>query len=162
MTTVVWRWMLNRSSGISSGGTILGGGRGVGGCAARARSGVIKSPQNRSAKAVLKQFMTFSRRKPSVVSLMFANSSVPDLPRSRSSRSGGVRTSRVDGHDLPPKLSFSTARRRGGNASSLSHVRESLNPASPGLPLGDSRRFGTVAYVRADASPNESNREFAR
>ena len=61
----------------------------------------------------------------------------------------------------PPKLSFSTARRRGGNASSLSHLGAGLKPASPGLPLGDSRRFGTVAYVRADASPNESNREFA-
>src|SRR5712692_5451939 len=48
------------------------------------------------------------------------------------------------------------------NASSLSHIRASLNPASSGLPLGDSRRSGTVAYVRADASPNESNRESVR
>ena len=45
----------------------------------------------------------------------------------------------------PLWLSFSTARRK--DFLHPSHFEWSLNPAPPGLPLGVSRRFGTMACV---------------
>ena len=49
-------------------------------------------------------------------------------------------------------LSFGTARRR---VLSPSHFERGLKPARPGLSLGVFRRFGTMAYFHAVASPNE-------
>jgi hypothetical protein len=49
-------------------------------------------------------------------------------------------------------LSFGTARRRD---LAPSHFERGLNPARPVLSLGVFRRFGTMAYIHAVASPNE-------
>ena len=49
-------------------------------------------------------------------------------------------------------LSFGTARRR---VLAPSHFERGLKPARPGLSLGVFRRFGTMAYIHAVASPNE-------
>jgi hypothetical protein len=49
-------------------------------------------------------------------------------------------------------LSFGTGRRRDV---APSHFERGLNPARPGLSLGIFRRFGTMAYFHAVASPNE-------
>ena len=49
-------------------------------------------------------------------------------------------------------LSFGTARRRD---LAPSHFERGLKPARPGLSLGVFRRFGTMAYIHAVASPNE-------
>jgi hypothetical protein len=49
-------------------------------------------------------------------------------------------------------LSFGTARRR---VFAPSHFERGLKPARPGLSLGVFRRFGTMAYIHAVASPNE-------
>ena len=49
-------------------------------------------------------------------------------------------------------LSFGTARRR---VFAPSHFERGLKPARPGLSLGVFRRFGTMASIRAVASPNE-------
>jgi hypothetical protein len=49
-------------------------------------------------------------------------------------------------------LSFGTARRR---VFAPSHIERGLKPARPGLSLGVFRRFGTMAYIHAVASPNE-------
>jgi hypothetical protein len=49
-------------------------------------------------------------------------------------------------------LSFGTARRRDCYPS---HFERGLKPARPGLSLGVFRRFGTMAYIHAVASPNE-------
>ena len=49
-------------------------------------------------------------------------------------------------------LSFGTARRR---VLAPSHFERGLKPAQPGLSLGVFRRFGTMAYIHAVASPNE-------
>jgi hypothetical protein len=52
-----------------------------------------------------------------------------------------------------PRQSFGTARRTPPRAGS--HLGSPLNPGRPVLTWGVSRRSGSVAYVRADASPNE-------
>ena len=49
-------------------------------------------------------------------------------------------------------MSFGTARRR---ELAPSHFERGLKPARPGLSLGVFRRFGTMAYIHAVASPNE-------
>ena len=48
--------------------------------------------------------------------------------------------------------SFGTAYRR---VPTPSHFERGLNPARPGLSLGVFRRFGTMAFIHAVASPNE-------
>lgn len=52
-----------------------------------------------------------------------------------------------------PWWSFGTASRE--NSVEFSHFGRSLNPATSGLLLSVFRRFGAVACVDADASPNE-------
>ena len=64
----------------------------------------------------------------------------------------GRSRNRLGGH--PSRHSFGTARRipaRGGG----SHLGSSLNPRGAVLTGGVSRRSGSMACVRADASPNE-------
>jgi hypothetical protein len=73
----------------------------------------------------------------------------PEIP-------GGVKTKLqlTKGAVSTSWLSFGTARRRDP---SPSHFERGLKPARPGLSLGVFRRFGTMASLRAVASPNEVN-----
>ena len=57
------------------------------------------------------------------------------------------------GKPHPTRQSFGTTRRI--RRESGSHLGSTLNPGGAVLTLGVSRRSGSVAYIRADASPNE-------
>jgi hypothetical protein len=62
----------------------------------------------------------------------------------------------MTGSDLtdiaPPRRSFGTARRIRKYGS---HLGSTLTPGRAVLTWGVSRRSGSVAYIHADASPNE-------
>jgi hypothetical protein len=88
------------------------------------------------------------------------NSCVPHLlattPRAvnphNSQVSGGVKNPMTLGKPHPTRQSFGNTRRI---RSTGSHLGSTLKPGGAVLTLGVSRRSGSVAYIRVDASPNE-------
>jgi hypothetical protein len=62
----------------------------------------------------------------------------------------------------PPGLSFSSTQRTFPFPFEDSHLRQSLNPTMPALPVGASPRFRAVACVCVVASPNEARICFSR
>jgi hypothetical protein len=68
-------------------------------------------------------------------------------------RTAGVCRPTTTGGATPPRQSFSTARRTRRKVGS--HLGSTLRPGRAVLTGGVSRRSGSVAYVRADASPSE-------
>jgi hypothetical protein len=91
------------------------------------------------------------RRNPSLTSSPPGHTRVPHHLRAATGA-----TDRPAGNPVraPPRQSFGTARRDPTRRAG-SHLESPLRPGRPVLTRGVSRRGGSVAYIRADASPNE-------